>query len=118
MDSNGRRFSAVGPTIRLTPEVTLALSMALHELATNAIKYGALSVPEGQVTIRWNLNGNVTERRLTFSWTEQDGPIVATPTRIGFGTRMIERVLSRHIRGKAEIQYLPEGVRFAIEAPV
>ncbi|PTW43514.1 PAS domain S-box-containing protein [Sphingomonas faeni] len=118
MDSNGRRFSAVGPTIRLTPEVTLALSMALHELATNAIKYGALSVPEGQVSIRWDLNGNATERRLTFSWAEQDGPIVAMPTRVGFGTRMIERVLSRHIRGKAEIQYLPEGVRFAIEAPI
>ena len=83
MDSNGRRFCAVGPTTRLPPEVTLALSLALQELATNAIEYGALSVPEGQVTIRWNLNGNATERRPTFSWAGQEGPIVAMPTRVG-----------------------------------
>ncbi len=118
MDSKGQRFSAAGPTIRLTPEVTLALSMALHELATNAIKYGALSVPDGQVIIRWDVTGSAAERRLAFSWVEQSGPPVVPPTRVGFGTRMIERVLSRHVRGKAEIRYLPEGVRFDIEAPI
>ncbi len=118
MDRGGKRFSADGPTIRLTPEVTLALSMALHELATNAIKYGALSVPDGQVAIRWAIDGSAAERRFGFAWVELDGPPVVPPTRVGFGTRMIERVLSRHVRGKAEISYLPEGVRFEIEAPI
>ncbi|KQR82167.1 histidine kinase [Sphingomonas sp. Leaf343] len=118
MDSGGTRFSANGPTVRLTPEVTLALSMALHELATNAIKYGALSVPDGQVTIRWAVEGGEAQRRFSFSWAELGGPAVVPPTRVGFGTRMIERVLSRHVRGKAEISYLPEGVRFEIKAPI
>ena len=70
------------------------------------------------MSIHWDLGGVAAERRLAFSWAERAGPIVAMPTRVGFGTRMIERVLSRHIRGKAEIQYLPEGGRFAIEAPI
>ena len=118
VDSGGKRFSAEGPAIRLTPEVTLALSMALHELATNAIKYGALSVPDGQVAIRWAINGNAAGRRFDFTWVERDGPLVVPPTRVGFGTRMIERVLSRHVKGKAEISYLPEGIRFEIEAPI
>jgi PAS domain S-box-containing protein len=116
--SSGSRFASNGPPVRLSPEVTLALSMALHELATNAIKYGALSVPQGQVAICWALEGLSVGRRLTFSWSEKDGPPVVPPTRVGFGTRMIERVLSRHVRGKAEILYLPEGVRFEIEAPI
>lgn len=117
-DRDGRRFSAHGPVIRLTPEITLALSMALHELATNAIKYGALSVPDGQVAIEWALRGDDADRRFTFSWIERDGPPVAPPSRTGFGTRMIERVLARHVRGAATISYPPEGARFEIDAPV
>ena len=92
--------------------------MALHELATNAIKYGALSVPEGSVQIRWALAGSAAERRFRFSWIERDGPPVVAPTRIGFGTRMIERVLSGHVSGAAAMSYPPEGARFEIEAPV
>ena len=120
LDSAGARFSIGGPVIRLAPEITLALSMALHELATNAIKYGALSVPEGKVTIAWTLHDDGTPggRRFTFSWVEQDGPSVVPPSRTGFGTRMIERVLSRHVRGSAATHYPPEGARFEIEAPI
>ncbi|KQN89877.1 histidine kinase [Sphingomonas sp. Leaf231] len=126
IDDGGQRFTMGGPEIRLSPDITLALSMALHELATNAIKYGALSVPAGTVTIAWALRDDADEagdgagsgRRFAFSWVERGGPPVVPPTRTGFGTRMIERVLSRHVRGTATIHYLPEGARFEIEAPI
>ncbi|MGK6322624.1 HWE histidine kinase domain-containing protein [Sphingomonas sp. DT-51] len=117
-DRDGRRFDADGPAVRLGPEITLALSMALHELATNAIKYGALSVPAGQVTIRWTLAEDDGERRLRFCWTEQAGPAVTPPTRAGFGTRMIERVLAPHVIGAVATAYPPQGARFEVEALV
>ena len=118
IDSKGRRFALDGPDIRLRPEITLALSMALHELATNAIKYGALSVNEGQVAIRWALARGGGGRRFTFAWVERGGPPVVAPERTGFGTRMIERVFAQHVEGRAVITYDPGGVRFSIEAPV
>ena len=132
-DSAGERFVVEGPAIRLSPEITLALSMALYELATNAVKYGALSVPGGSVAIRWALCGGDGSggdggggdggaqsggRRFAFSWVETGGPAVEAPTRTGFGTRMIERVFSPHVRGTATITYPREGARFAIEARV
>jgi len=127
-DSAGERFTVEGPAIRLSPEITLALSMALYELATNAIKYGALSLPEGRVAIRWALSDGdageddgrdrAGERRFCFSWVETGGPPVETPTRTGFGTRMIERVFAAHVRGSAAISYPRDGARFEIEAPI
>jgi PAS domain S-box-containing protein len=118
IDRNGRRFSIEGPSIRLMPEITLALSMALHELATNAIKYGALSASGGMVTIRWALRGSDGARRFAFSWIEEGGPPVTAPERTGFGTRMIERVLAGHVPGGVAIRYPVEGARFEIEAPI
>ncbi|GAA0662538.1 PAS domain S-box-containing protein [Sphingomonas insulae] len=117
-DRDGARFTAHGPSVRLLPEVTLALAMALHELATNAIKYGALSVPDGRVSIEWSIKREDGERRLFFCWAEHDGPPVSPPARTGFGTRMIERVLRRHVRGGAAIHYPESGVRFEIEAVI
>lgn len=117
-DRAGALFHIEGPSIRLSPEVTLALSMALHELATNAVKYGALSVPEGRVVVRWALLGSDGDRRLHFCWIESGGPPVSPPQRTGFGTRMIERVLSQHVRGTAAVTYPVDGVRFEIEAPI
>ncbi|WP_242416465.1 HWE histidine kinase domain-containing protein [Sphingomonas panni] len=117
-DRDGTRFSTNGPIIRVSPEITLALAMALHELATNAIKYGALSVPDGRVVVEWSIKREDGERRLFFCWAEHDGPPVTQPTRTGFGTRMIERVLRRHVRGEAAIRYPESGVRFEIEAIV
>lgn len=117
-DRDGARFSVEGPHVRLSPEITLALAMALHELATNAVKYGSLSVLEGRVAIEWSIKHKDGERRLFFCWGEHDGPPVTPPTRTGFGTRMIERVLRRHVRGDAAIHYPETGVRFEIEAAV
>ena len=115
---DGDLYTASGPDIRLSPSVTLALSMALHELATNAAKYGSLSTAGGIVTIRWDLIGGDGARRFSFSWAEQGGPTVVPPTRTGFGSRMIERVMAQHVRGTAQIDYQPAGVVFVIDAPM
>jgi PAS domain S-box-containing protein len=117
-DQDGARFSTSGPYVRLSPEITLGLAMALHELATNAVKSGALSGDRGRVAIEWSIKTEDGERRLAFCWVEHDGPRVTPPTRFGFGTRMIERMLSRHVRGDAVIRYPEAGVRFEIEATV
>ncbi|MBJ6121104.1 PAS domain-containing protein [Sphingomonas sp. BT553] len=117
-DTKGRRLTMDGPDVKLEPRVALAFSMALHELATNASKYGALSVADGHVTIAWHIDAGVTGRRLAFRWQESGGPPVVTPTRTGFGSRMIERVLAQHIRGKARVDYRPDGVVFDIDAPL
>ncbi len=117
-DRDGARFEVSGPHVRLSPEITLALSMALHELATNAIKYGALSVPQGRVAIEWTINTQKGGRYMAFCWSEHDGPVVTPPSRLGFGTRMIERMLRRHVRGDAALHYDPAGVRFEIEVAI
>ena len=118
IDRDGERFTIQGPTLRLSPQITLALSMALYELATNAIKYGALSTPEGRVKIVWSLDRSSEKRLLHFSWSESGGPSVQPPTRSGFGTRMIERVLQSYIEGSSKIDFLPQGVRFELSAAV
>jgi PAS domain S-box-containing protein len=114
-DANGTRFEIEGPAIKVSPQVTLALSMALYELVTNAIKYGALSVPEGRVTVKWLLETQA-ERHFRFTWTERGGPPVRPPERRGFGSRMIERVLQSYVNGRSEIKFLPEGIRFELSA--
>jgi PAS domain S-box-containing protein len=117
-DGRGRLFTIAGPVVQLEPRVTLALSMALHELATNASKYGALSVASGHVTIAWQIVVGDQGRRLAFRWEEENGPVVTPPTRTGFGSRMIERVLAQHLRGAAKIDYAPAGVVFTIDVPL
>ena len=112
-DGTDGLFAIDGPDLRLEPGVTLALSMALHELGTNAAKYGALSVPYGHVRVQWSLRaGEGGGRDFEFLWQESGGPVVSPPTRIGFGTRMIDRLMSKHMRGIAQTTYPPEGVQF------
>lgn len=110
----GSRFRLSGPQVSLKPEAALSLAMAAHELSTNAIKYGALSVPEGHVAISWNVSGD----RFTLTWIEQGGPPAKLPTRRGFGSKMIERVLTSEIGGSAQIDYDAEGLRCTFEAPI
>jgi two-component sensor histidine kinase len=112
------RFRIRGPHIRLTPRVSLAFSMALHELATNAMKYGALSNEHGQVRLEWSLVDEAGADALVLRWEEVDGPPVTAPTRTGFGSRMIERALAQEIDGRAEIDYRPAGVVFIAQAPL
>lgn len=111
------RFEASGPPLRLLPRVAVTISMALHELATNAIKYGAWSTAAGRVHVRWEISGGA-EPRVRVKWSEHDGPPVATPLLRGFGSRMIERGLARDLRGTAKIIFDPEGLTCTIDAPL
>src|SRR5690606_32942555 len=108
------RVVAAGPDVSLSPSIALALGMALHELATNAAKYGALSAPEGRVEADWS----VADGRLSLNWREVSGPPVTSPTREGFGTRLITSGLKRQLRGEVEIRYAPEGLRCVIDIPL
>jgi two-component sensor histidine kinase len=107
-----------GPPIRLAPDAATALSMATHELATNAAKYGALSRPGGKLSIRWDITTALGEgQAFTLNWTETGGPEVQPPTRRGFGMQAIERLLAQEIDRKAIVAFAPEGLRCSIEAP-
>lgn len=110
------RIRLQGPRVKLSAEVALALAMAAHELTTNAVKYGALSAPEGKVTVRWSIKEG-HDHCLNLEWTESGGPPVRQPTRKGFGTMLLERVLGRQLNGDVKIEYAPEGLRVSVEAP-
>jgi PAS domain S-box-containing protein len=101
-----------GPYLDVTPKHALALSLAVHELATNAIKYGSLTRGEGRVAVQWF----VQEGLLTLHWEERGGPTVTPPTRKGFGTRLLEDILIRDLGGSTELYYDPSGLRCTITA--
>lgn len=106
------RFDIEGDPLKLAPRAALALAMALHELGTNASKYGALSSEAGRVSIRWTM----VEDRLGLEWRESGGPPVEAPTRRGFGSRLIERGLAADLGGTASLHYERAGLRCVIEA--
>ncbi len=106
-----------GPRLRLIPRIALAIAMAIHELATNAAKYGALSVPSGCVVITWTVTTGDTPR-LVLRWEEQHGPPVVTPTRRGFGTRLIERSLATDVGGDVQLTFAPAGVVCTMSIPL
>ncbi|MDB5691440.1 MAG: hypothetical protein JWO81_503 [Alphaproteobacteria bacterium] len=108
-----RRIDAEGPEVTLGPKAAVSLVMALHELATNASKYGALSVAGGRVILRWTLDGG---DRLRLEWREADGPGVRPPERRGFGLRMIERALSADLGATVGVDFEPSGLVCRIEA--
>ena len=112
------RLAVDGANVWVTPRIALALSLALHELATNAVKYGALSVPGGQVSVRWSVTHQDLSSCLELIWEETGGPPVQPPTRQGFGTRLIQQGLSRELNGEARLEYRPEGLRCRIKAPL
>ncbi|GJE16593.1 HWE histidine kinase domain-containing protein [Methylobacterium marchantiae] len=111
----GARIELEGGEIRLPPRGALALVMALHELATNAVKYGALSNDTGRVHVAWSLLDGAAPHHFRIVWDETGGPAVTVPTRKGFGSRLIERALSQEIDGTAEISYRPDGILFVAE---
>ncbi|MXQ12254.1 PAS domain S-box protein [Microvirga makkahensis] len=111
------RFETGGPDVRLTPKMALALALALHELATNAAKYGALSVPAGRIAIMWRVQPN-DPPHLILRWQERGGPPVSSPERKGFGSRLIERSLALELAGDVKITYDPAGVVCELKAPL
>jgi len=112
----GKRILLDGPTVTLKPEVTVAFALALHELATNAAKYGALSNDLGTVTLNWSVEGEGDDATLLICWRETGGPPVALPERKGFGTVLIERSLRSYFRGCVETHYRSDGLVFEMEA--
>jgi two-component sensor histidine kinase len=114
----GAQISVKGPPLHLKPEAARSIGLALHELATNATKYGALSVPEGKVAVQWKLAGNGSHRRLLMTWQESGGPIVTEPTRWGFGRQVIQQIPAQALTGNVTHQFLPHGVRWALDIPV
>ncbi|MCF4125841.1 PAS domain-containing protein [Methylobacterium sp. SyP6R] len=115
--SIGKRIRLAGPALTLQPQLAVALALALHELATNAAKYGSLSNDTGIVDVRWHEEGTGPEARFRLDWREQGGPPVTAPARRGFGSALIERTLSAYFGGTAEIDYRPDGLVFALDAP-
>jgi PAS domain S-box-containing protein len=108
------RVRIAGPDILLSPKTAVSLAMAVHELATNAVKYGSLSVPDGEVEVRWRTG----EGRLHLVWRERGGPAVVPPTKRGFGTRMIERGLAGELGGEVGIEFRREGLTCTVDAPL
>ncbi|HZG32069.1 MAG TPA: sensor histidine kinase, partial [Sphingopyxis sp.] len=110
------RISLAGPDAEVPASRALLAAMALHELGTNAVKYGALSGDAGTVAVDWDLVTEGGRDRLRLRWSERGGPPVAPPARTGFGTRMLERAL-RGQGGSAAIDFRPEGVCCTLELP-
>jgi two-component sensor histidine kinase len=111
------RFTLTGPHFELDPKAAMALSMGLHELCTNATKYGALKAPAGRVEIRWNLSGPPAEEFM-LTWEEAGGPPVDPPARKGFGSSMIEQVMATQLGGTVKVAYRTDGLRCEIRAPL
>ena len=106
-----------GPALALTPATALSLGMIFHELATNAAKFGALSVVEGRVMVDWTITGTNT-RMLNLTWREVDGPPIEIPSRRGFGSRLIERSVRHDLAGNIELRYPSEGLEATISIPL
>jgi PAS domain S-box-containing protein len=112
------RIRISGEPIQLSPKTALALAMVFHELATNAVKYGALSKPAGVLDVRWKADGGDRGRRLVVNWEESGGPRVRQPKRWGFGTRFLARAIEKELRGSAQISFEPGGVHGRIDVPL
>lgn len=108
------RFDAQGPPVLLAPPAVQNIGMALHELATNAMKHGALSVPQGGIRIRWALQAG----QFTLAWEEHDGPATCAPVRKGFGRSVIEEIAANSLAGSAALAFEPEGIRWSLTAPI
>ena len=113
-----RRIRIAGPELQLSARCVVMLSMALHELATNAAKYGALSTADGRVFVAWDIDNKTGDKRIALRWREVGGPEVTPPTRHGFGSTLIEKGFPAQLGGHASINYEPTGVSATLEFPM
>lgn len=114
-DDTGERILLDGPAVELPSEAAVPIGMAIHELTTNATKYGALSVGSGRVAVRWASEVLPEGLRLQLSWVESGGPPVSPPTRQGFGSRLLHRVLTTQLNAKVDMDFDPAGLRVSID---
>jgi PAS domain S-box-containing protein len=117
LERNPGQVHIDGPAIALKPEAAQNLGLALHELAVNAAKYGALSVPEGRVSVTWGTRDSADGKVLELQWREQRGPRVKARRKTGFGSLVIERNLSRALDAEVMLEFDPEGVRCQVIVP-
>ncbi|WP_188911973.1 PAS domain S-box protein [Salinarimonas ramus] len=112
------RVRMEGPDVALPSDVALSIGMAAHELATNAVKYGALSVPSGTLAVDWSVETGNGRRALRLSWVERGGPTVTPPSRQGFGTRLLRHMLGGQLSSDVEMRFDPEGLTFRLAVPL
>ena len=117
-ESRVPRFMLFGPPVELSADLAVPVGMALHELTTNAVQYGALSALGGYVEIRWDVVAVEGVRKLHLEWQEHGGPPVSEPQHCGFGSILLQRVLPMQCNGKVEIRYDRAGLRFQMDAPL
>lgn len=117
-DDQGLRIRLLGPSIDLPSQIAVPLGMAVHELTTNALRYGALSREEGRIEVGWSVGDKNGERALLCDWKEYAGPRVTPPTRDGFGSMILKRVLSQQIRAEVKVDFAPEGFRLQMAVPL
>ncbi len=115
---HGRSINLTGPEVALKAKASLPVALAVHELATNAAKYGGLSTESGQLDVSWQVTGTRSEPYLEIDWREFGGPAVAEPSRRGFGTKLIEVTLVRGLGATVDREFLKEGVRCRIGIPL
>lgn len=100
-----------GPHVMLEPTTAQAIAVTLHELVTNAVKYGSLAVPEGQVAVSWI---RAPDKNIILRWSESGGPVVNKPTHQGFGTSVLERMIRHQLKGEMHLDWRPEGLECEI----
>ncbi|GGC25822.1 hypothetical protein GCM10011371_11740 [Novosphingobium marinum] len=115
---NPERVETRGPEIAIAPSAAQSLAMALHELTTNAIKYGSLSVPEGKLLVEWSVRETGDGEHLDLVWQESDGPAVRRPKHRGFGSTVIERIMKSQLRAETTIDFRPEGLVVTCSFPL
>jgi two-component sensor histidine kinase len=118
LESFSDRVKAVGPHMMLNPRVAQTFALLVHELATNATKYGALSGSDGQIAIHWSIEGVGVEARFKFQWQELYGPLVIPPTRQGFGRMLLEKVVAQEFGVPPKVRFAPDGLSYEIDAPL
>lgn len=117
-DNGSERVRVNGPQLELPSGYAVPLGMAFHELTTNAAKYGALTNGSGYVAVDWTVDPETTPKRVSLVWAEHDGPAVAPPTRQGFGTRLLQRILTAQMSAEVGIDYEPQGLRVSVSFPL
>jgi two-component sensor histidine kinase len=110
------RFTIEGPQLKVLASRSVPIALAAHELCTNSVKYGSLSVPQGSVAITWTVDEG--RRHVTLEWREVGGPPVTAPTRQGFGSKLLVTNLSRELGGEVSVYYRPDGLVFRVHAPL
>ena len=117
-EADGRQLKVSGPPIALKPRAAIAFGMVLHELATNSIKYGALSVPKGRLQVTWETPRRSAPERLELRWIESGGPAPPDPVKRGFGLEFIERAMQFELNGEAKLAFDKTGLRCTITVPL